>query len=66
MEAEKKALRTEKKTARQKEQEARKLKEKQKQEVYRLYNAGMPPDEIEKRVGVKRRTIYNWLKNVKF
>ena len=58
------------KTARQKRTEGRKeardMKTEQKIEVYRLYNSGVSPSEIVKRVGVSRRTLYRWLEAVKF
>ena len=60
-EAENKASETPKKTARQREQEARDLKAEQKAEVYRLYTAGLSPDKISERVNVKRRTVFNWV-----
>ena len=60
-EAENKASETPKKTARQREQEARDLKAEQKAEVYRLYTAGVSPDKISEQVNVKRRTVFNWV-----
>ena len=65
-EAENKASETPKKTARQREQEARDLKAAQKQEVYRLYTAGVSPDKISERVNVKRRTVFNWVQACDF
>ena len=52
--------------ARQREQEARDLKAEQKNTVYRLYNAGVPPDEISNRVGISRRTVFNWMQAFDF
>ena len=60
-EAENKASETPKKTARQREQEARDLKAEQKAAVYRLYTAGVSPDKISEQVNVKRRTVFNWV-----
>ena len=57
---------TPQKTARQKEQEARDLKAERKNEVYRLYNEGVPPDEITKRTGVSRRTVFRWMQAFDF
>ena len=65
-EAENKASETPKKTARQREQEARDLKAAQKQEVYRLYTAGVSPDKISEQVNVKRRTVFNWVQACDF
>ena len=66
MEAEKKSSKTEKKTARQREQEARELKVRQKNEVYRLYNTGMNKVDISKQTGVSRPTIDKWLDEFSF
>ena len=65
-EAENKASETPKPTARQREKEARDLKAAQKQEVYRLYTAGVSPDTISERVNVKRRTVFNWVQACDF
>ena len=61
MEAESKAEKPHKETRKEREakrSESRETKEQQKNEVYRLYNAGIPADEITKRVGVSRRTVF--------
>ena len=60
-EAETKASETPKKTARQREQEARDLKAEQKHEAVRLYSAGVSPDEVSERVNVNRRTVFRWI-----
>ena len=68
-EAENKAGKPHKETRQERQQKRkanRERKAEQKQEVYRLYNAGMAPDAIETRTGVKHRTIFNWLKDCKF
>ena len=64
--AENKASETPKKTARQREQEARDLKAEQKTEVYRLYTAGMSKADIHKRTKVSRPTINVWLSEQSF
>ena len=65
-EAENKASETPKKTARQREQEARDLKAAQKQEVYRLYAADVSKTDISKRVTVSRPTVDKWLSESSF
>ena len=60
LEAEQDAPQQEKKTARKKEQETRGLKAAQKETALALYDAGVSATEISKRVGVSRRTIFNW------
>lgn len=60
-EAEKNQNATEKKTARQREQEARDLKAAQKQLVCQLYTAGMSKTDIKQRTGISRPTIDKWL-----
>ena len=60
LEAEQDAPQQEKKTARKKEQETRSLKAAQKETALALYDAGVSATEISKRVGVSRRTIFNW------
>ena len=67
--AENKAEKPHKETRQDREanrQATRELKEKQKKEVYRLYNAGISPDEISKRTGVSRRTVFNWIQATDF
>ena len=59
--AEKEVTETPKKTARQREQEARDLKAERKAEVYRLYTAGMSKSDIHKRTKVSRPTLNDWL-----
>ena len=54
------------KTARQRKQETRDLKDEQKAEVYRLYNANMSKTNIAKETGVSRPTIDKWLKKLSF
>ena len=66
LEAEQNAPQQEKKTARKKEQEARDLKAAQKETALALYDAGVSPTEISKRVGVSRRTIFNWIEKQGF
>ena len=44
----------------------RKAKQKQKNKVLELYYKGVSIDEIEKRIGVERRTIFRWLKSSNF
>ena len=69
MEAESKAEKPHKETRKEREakrSENRETKEQQKQQVYRLYNAGVPPDEINKRTGVNRRTIFRWMQAYDF
>ena len=44
----------------------RDLKVAQRQEVKRLYNDGMKPDEISERSGVSRRTVFNWIEEADF
>ena len=67
MEAENKA---EQKTARETQaaerKKARDLKAEQKTTALKLHNEGVSPDEIAKRVGVDRRTIFNWIEAAKF
>ena len=65
-EAENKAGETPKKTARQREQEARDLKAEQKAEVYRLYTAGMSKADIHRRTKTSRSTIDKWLSESSF
>ena len=64
--AEKNATPQETKTARQRKQEAHDLKEEQKAEVYRLYNANMSKTNIATETGVSRPTIDKWLKKLSF
>ncbi len=61
LEAEQGAPVEEKKTARQKEQEARELKAERKRLALELYDARVSPDNIVERVGVSRRTLFNWV-----
>ena len=44
----------------------RKEKQEQKEKVLELWHKQVPIDEIEKRTGVKKRTIYNWIKEQEF
>ena len=61
LKAEQDATPPQKKTARQRKQEARDLKDEQKETALALYDAGVSPTEISKRIGVSRRTIFNWV-----
>ena len=67
--AEKETGKTHKETRKEraaKQADSRDLKADQKQEVYRLYNEGVPPDEITERNGVSRRTIFRWMQAFDF
>ena len=66
VEAEKEVTEKTKKTARQREKEARDLKAEQRQEVYRLYNAGINKTGIKVRTGISRPTINKWLADAHF
>ena len=56
---------TEQKTARQKEQEARDLKAEQKQTALALRKKGLPINEIGKRIGRNKSTVFRWIQQAK-
>lgn len=51
---------------RQEREEKRKAKQEQKKKVLELYYGGGRIDDIVKRTGVSRRTIYNWIDELRF